>query len=154
MIRIIWRLIVRIRLKLFGGKVRWVLLQACEGKYNEASHLVTRLMDTLYPRVSKLFRGRGVQIVPSNLYYRACYENIKNCIKDKDVKDSTLLKLLRSNHETFCAIWYHLYNLILPVPCISESCIEIKIKLNFYFHTSLWCLKRFYEGLKGLHKTF
>ena len=29
-----------------------------------------------------------------------------------------------------------------------------KINLNFYFHTSLWCLKRFYEGLKGLHKTF
>ena len=30
-----------------------------------------------------------------------------------------------------------------------ESCIEIKIKLNFYFLTSLWCLKR---CLKGLHK--
>ena len=30
---------------------------------------------------------------------------------------------------------------------ISESCIEIKIELNFYFHISLWCLKRFYEGL-------
>ena len=29
--------------------------------------------------------------------------------------------------------------------CISESCIEIKIELNFYFHTSLWCLKRFYK---------
>ena len=29
-----------------------------------------------------------------------------------------------------------------------------KINLNFYFHTYLWCLKRFYEGLKGLHKTF
>ena len=27
-------------------------------------------------------------------------------------------------------------------------------KLNFYFHTSLWHLKRFYEGLKGLHKIF
>ena len=27
-----------------------------------------------------------------------------------------------------------------------------KINLNFYFHTSLWYLKRFYEGLKGLHK--
>ena len=37
---------------------------------------------------------------------------------------------------------------------ISESCIEIKIELNFYFHTSLWCLETFYEGLKGLHKTF
>ena len=35
--------------------------------------------------------------------------------------------------------------LTLPVLRISESCIEIKIKLNFYFHTSLWCLKRFYE---------
>ena len=23
-----------------------------------------------------------------------------------------------------------------------------KIKLNFYFHTFLWCFKRFYEGLK------
>ena len=30
----------------------------------------------------------------------------------------------------------------LPAPCISESCIKIKINLNFYFHTSLWCLKR------------
>ena len=29
-----------------------------------------------------------------------------------------------------------------------------KIKLIFYFHTSLWCLKRFYEVLKGFHKTF
>ena len=29
-----------------------------------------------------------------------------------------------------------------------------KIKLNSYFHTSLWCLKRFYEGLKGLIKLF
>ena len=29
---------------------------------------------------------------------------------------------------------------------ISENCIEIKIVLNFYFHTSLWCLRRFYEA--------
>ena len=29
-----------------------------------------------------------------------------------------------------------------------------KIKFNFCFYTSLWCLKRFYEGLKGLHETF
>ena len=29
-----------------------------------------------------------------------------------------------------------------------------QIMLNFYFHIFLWCLKRFYEGLKGLHKTF
>ena len=42
--------------------------------------------------------------------------------------------------------------LTLNVPCISESCVEIKIKLNFCFHTLLWCLKRFYEGLKGTTK--
>ena len=32
--------------------------------------------------------------------------------------------------------------LTLNVPCISESCIEIKIMLNFYFHPSL-CAKAF-----------
>ena len=37
--------------------------------------------------------------------------------------------------------WYILLGfLTLPAPSISESCIEIKIKLKFYFHTSLWCL--------------
>ena len=36
--------------------------------------------------------------------------------------------------------------LTLPAPCILERCIKMKINLNFYFHTSLWCLKRFYEG--------
>ena len=45
-------------------------------------------------------------------------------------------------------------SLSLKDPFISESCIEIKIELNFYFHTSLWCLKRFYEGLKGLKGLF
>ena len=29
-----------------------------------------------------------------------------------------------------------------------------KNNLNFYFLTSLWSLKRFYEGFKGFHKTF
>ena len=37
--------------------------------------------------------------------------------------------------------------LTLPVLCISEKYVEIKINLNFYFHTSLGCLKRFYKGL-------
>ena len=44
--------------------------------------------------------------------------------------------------------------LTLPAPCISESCIKIKINLNFYFHTSLWCLRRSYEGFKAIIKTF
>ena len=46
----------------------------------------------------------------------------------------------QNSHKTYT-------NLTLEDPFISESCIEIKIELNFYFYTSLWCLKRFYEGL-------
>ena len=38
--------------------------------------------------------------------------------------------------------------LILKDLFISESCIEIKIKLNFYFHTSLWCSKGFMKAFK------
>ena len=34
-----------------------------------------------------------------------------------------------------------------PFPPRTESCIEIKINLNFCFHTSLWCLKSFLKGL-------
>ena len=30
----------------------------------------------------------------------------------------------------------------------------VKIRLKFYFHTCLWCLRRFQEGLKCLYKTF
>ena len=30
--------------------------------------------------------------------------------------------------------------LTLPAPCISESCIEMKIELNLYFHTSIFTL--------------
>ena len=40
-------------------------------------------------------------------------------------------------------------SLIIPVPCISESCTEIK---TWIFITSLWCLKRFYRGLKDENK--
>ena len=42
---------------------------------------------------------------------------------------------------------------ILALPALVPD-EQKKINSNFYFHTSLWCLKRFHEGLKGLHKTF
>ena len=31
------------------------------------------------------------------------------------------------------------FKLTFLAPCISESCNEININLNFYLHTSLWC---------------
>ena len=46
----------------------------------------------------------------------------------------------------------HIFSFINPSP--PDPGREKKINLNFYFHTSLWCFKRFYKGLKGVHKTF
>ena len=37
---------------------------------------------------------------------------------------------------------------------ISESCIEIKIELNFYFHTSFGASKGFMKALKAFIKPF
>ena len=37
--------------------------------------------------------------------------------------------------------------LMIQAPCLSESYIKVKMNANFYFQTSLWCLKRFDEGL-------
>ena len=39
-------------------------------------------------------------------------------------------------------------NLTLPAPIPDEE----KNKLNFYFHTSLWCLKRVLETFRGTTK--
>ena len=61
-------------------------------------------------------------------------------------------------YRVVAAVIYSFYNILtttrkgvplldLPTPRFSENYIKIKINLNFYFHTSLWSLKRFYEGL-------
>ena len=58
--------------------------------------------------------------------------------------------------ETFHSLLLYLHTIIftayltLPVPILDKA----KINLNFYSHISLWCRKRFYEGIKGLHQTF
>ena len=56
--------------------------------------------------------------------------------------------------ETKDAVIFSSYFLIYVNPLRPNPGQREKIELIFYFHTSLWCLKRFYEGLKGLHKTF
>ena len=49
--------------------------------------------------------------------------------------------------ETVC-YYPFLYNAFL------KDCIEIKIKLNFYYHTSLWCLKGFMKTFKAFTEPF
>ena len=64
----------------------------------------------------------------------------------------------------FCSIVKFSTNLSASVFCFPGMCTIFiintfhpvtgqreKVNLNFYFHTSFWCLKRFYEGLKGLY---
>ena len=63
-----------------------------------------------------------------------------------------LLKLLYDTRRDIMSALSMIFScvgfmLTLNVVCISQSYIEIKINLNFYFHTYLWCLK-------GLHETF
>ena len=58
-----------------------------------------------------------------------------------------LLELAYENTEISFFWIFSSEVLTLPAPRISESCIKIEIYLNLYFHFSLWCLKRFYEGL-------
>ena len=48
----------------------------------------------------------------------------------------------------------HEHKFLLAYPSRPNPRRREKINLNFYFHTSLWCLKRFYESLKGLYKPF
>ena len=45
-------------------------------------------------------------------------------------------------------------SLTLKDPFISESCIEIKIKLNFYFQTSCRDSKGFMKAFKAFIKSF
>ena len=75
-----------------------------------------------------------------------------------------ILFFISTSLTSLTQLLVHSTSLTLNALCISESCIKIKIKLNFYFRTSLWwlkrfyeglwCIRRFYEGLKGLHKIF
>ena len=54
--------------------------------------------------------------------------------------EESMLFLLALNEESM--LFLLALTLNVPIPDKVK-----KIKLNFYFHTSLWCLKRFYEGL-------
>ena len=45
----------------------------------------------------------------------------------------------------------YLYGINLK-PFPPESCIKLKINLNFYFHTSLWCLKGLQKIFRGIAK--
>ena len=76
----------------------------------------------------------------------ACKEGGFMTLRHNEVRDksSELLNEVMSQCEKE-PILQEVNNENLPLEAISDE--EKIIKLNFYFHTLLWCLKRFYEGL-------
>ena len=61
-----------------------------------------------------------------------------HCIKKRTAKRIFLFKMKQRFIKSFLvAKIYSKVALTLKDPSIFESCIEIKIELNFYFHTSL-----------------
>ena len=69
-------------------------------------------------------------------------------LKDKAIQMLKKISKIRSTKDVNKSLG-KIVNFSCPDPGRGE-----KTNLNFYFHTSLWCLKRFNEGLKGLYKTF
>ena len=78
------------------------------------------------------------------------------CASWKHQKTRTFLKTNSTNgvsRKFFSNFGINWEVLVSINPSRPDPGIE-KTKLNFYIHASLWCLIRFHEGFKGLHKTF
>ena len=60
----------------------------------------------------------------------------KNLTAFKFLKQQDIFK--KENTKLMTSVEVSIYVILtFPIPWISESCIEIKIKLNFYFHISV-----------------
>ena len=67
---------------------------------------------------------------------------ILQAFKSKNTRFCTLTELVNKKNKVGDFEFGNNFNPSRPDPGGRE-----KINSNFYFHTSLWCLKRFYEGL-------
>ena len=85
-----------------------------------------------------LFRNRN-----SKAYLRPCQASIKGHKESSNY----IFKVNNRNARIRCENMFKVNN----KDTRTTPYVKIKTNLNFYFHTSLWCVKRFYEGL---NKTF
>ena len=70
-------------------------------------------------------------------------------------KQNLLLEIKNYEENTKVSLFFNIFNSSDAInPSRPDFGRREKTNLNFYFHTSLWCHKRFYEGLKCLYKTF
>ena len=70
---------------------------------------------------------------------------------------SYLLSIPNSNYsyeseKSMTHFAWQYFSYYLPSPHAFQKVLQVKINLNVYFDTSLWCLKRPYGRLKGMHQ--
>ena len=130
---------------------------------NVAVDFVTAGVVSKLPMKSSVAKPKKCNFVNNEFYCEhllGAFSTIFRILRKKFAFILEELRSLRSKPDKVVLeffIWRNIYFTMLhfllciistlSVPCISESYIKLKIKLNFYFHTSLWYLKRFYEGL-------
>ena len=89
------------------------------------------------------------------LKYLNTFNFLRRIIKIKSKHLNVVLKRKEISKEF--SLFANTFFLLSHIWCFNPSHPnprqKEKINLNFYFHTSLWCLKRFLEGFKALHKT-
>ena len=102
-------------------------------------------------------------IVAHNEFHRKDCQNLLLSLANNSSKEKEFLKLHISLFSILSILKSYLYSKIMFMwireyvkwlrlnPSCPNPGWREKIKLNFYFCTSLWCLKMFYEGLKD-HK--
>ena len=87
----------------------------------------------------KEFFSKCDQIRRKLLQMKSLMENFIFCVQGMGHRTLLAAQTKVNNNNKVSQIMY--FFLTLPAPCISESYIEIKINLNFYFQICLWCLK-------------
>ena len=72
------------------------------------------------------------------------------------IKINRHLKVIHENEYNYVRVTMYAWKTgINPSrPMHFRKLYQNKNNLKFYFRTCLWCLERFYKGLKDLHKTF
>ena len=134
-------------------------MQTWKGFLSKVNSIITKLWSKL---IIYSLNALAHQNKPINTFHREHIQKCVNCwcnTKKRWLREGKCKVFEKQKSKIFKWLYIDFSNLFrsskfdswqwltLSAPRISKSWIKIKINLIFYFHTSLWCLKRFYGGL-------
>ena len=139
------------------GKMAWKrLIVPGTNQLKDFAGLATIILVTGKHKANKKIRNFSVswRINATQIKWLRCYckeikKSIKSCfniisLAENGISCFNIISVAETGVSCFFFSKLQVsWKLYLLDGSIFESCIEIKIKLNFYYHTSLWCLKRF-----------